>query len=106
MRSVGAKLHNVTVLLDVSMRDAVQTQLDKRRTVATHNPTKHKEIALNKDQLKGRAKQAKGKAQEIAGKVLGNKTQETKGKVEKTVGKVQKDLGDLASEVEKNTRPR
>jgi hypothetical protein len=39
-RSVGAQLHNVTLLLDVSMRDAVQTQLDKRRTVAAHSPTR------------------------------------------------------------------
>jgi uncharacterized protein YjbJ (UPF0337 family) len=62
------------------------------------------EIAMDKDQLKGRIKVAKGKAKEVAGRAVGNKTQETKGKIEKTAGKVQADYGDLKNEVKKDAK--
>jgi uncharacterized protein YjbJ (UPF0337 family) len=57
------------------------------------------ETAMNKDQVKGRAKEVKGKVKEVTGKVTGNKTQEVKGKVEKNLGKAQAGYGDLKSEV-------
>lgn len=38
---------------------------------------------MNKDQIKGQAKQAKGEVKELAGKLVGDKTMETKGMVQK-----------------------
>jgi uncharacterized protein YjbJ (UPF0337 family) len=51
-------------------------------------------MIINKDQVKGRAKEAEGKIKQVAGKVVGNKTLETKGMVQKNVGKVQGAYGD------------
>ena len=44
---------------------------------------------LNKDQIKGRAKEAKGKIKEVTGDLVGNEKLETKGKIEKNLGKAQ-----------------
>jgi uncharacterized protein YjbJ (UPF0337 family) len=49
---------------------------------------------MNKDQVKGRAKEAGGKVKEVAGRVTGNRTMEGKGLAQKTIGKLQKTLGD------------
>jgi len=54
---------------------------------------------MNKDQIKGRAKQGKGKVKEVTGRVTGNKTLEGKGKLEKATGKAQAGYADLKSEV-------
>ena len=56
---------------------------------------------MNKDQIKGRAKEVSGKIKEVTGKVVGNKTLEDKGIVEEAVGKVQKDLGDARNNAKK-----
>ena len=56
---------------------------------------------MNKDQVKGRAKEASGKVKEVAGKAVGNKSLEGKGIAEKTVGKIQKALGDARNSVRK-----
>ena len=56
---------------------------------------------MNKDQIKGRAKEVAGKVKEVTGKAVGNKTLEGKGLAEKTIGKVQKNLGDAANRARK-----
>lgn len=56
---------------------------------------------MNKDQLKGRAKQAEGKVKEVAGKISGNQKLENKGKIAKGVGKAQATYGDVKRDVKK-----
>ena len=48
---------------------------------------------MDKDRIKGSAKQAKGWIKETAGKVLGDKKLQTEGKAEKAAGKVQNAVG-------------
>jgi uncharacterized protein YjbJ (UPF0337 family) len=50
---------------------------------------------MNKDQVKGAAKDLGGKIQEEAGKLVGNKSQEAKGLGRQVEGKVQKAVGDV-----------
>ncbi|MHB8248295.1 MAG: CsbD family protein [Acidithiobacillus sp.] len=56
---------------------------------------------MNKDQVKGRAKEVEGKAKEILGKLGGSKKQEVEGKVEKNIGKGQATFGDLKDKLRK-----
>ncbi|MBC7625220.1 MAG: CsbD family protein [Aeromicrobium sp.] len=56
---------------------------------------------MNKDQVKGTAKDIAGKVQETAGEIVGSKKQEAKGLARQVEGKVQKNLGD-AKEVVKD----
>ena len=49
---------------------------------------------MNKDQVKGVAKDIAGKIQEGAGKVVGSKNQELKGLEKQVEGRTQKNLGD------------
>ena len=56
---------------------------------------------MNKDQVKGAAKDIGGKIHEQAGKLVGNKEQQVKGKVNQVEGKIQKNVGD-GKEVLKN----
>ena len=48
---------------------------------------------MDKDRIKGSAKQAKGAVKETAGKIFGDKKLETEGKTDKAAGKVQNALG-------------
>ena len=48
---------------------------------------------MNKDQLKGGAKDIAGKVQEQAGKLVGSKEQQAKGLAKQVEGKVQKNVG-------------
>jgi uncharacterized protein YjbJ (UPF0337 family) len=50
---------------------------------------------MNKDQVKGAAKDVAGKVQEKAGQVTGNDSQRAKGLAKQGEGKVQKGYGDL-----------
>lgn len=59
---------------------------------------------MNKDQVKGRAKQVEGKVKEITGKLVGNEKLEIKGKVEKSVGRAQAGFGDLKADVKKSIK--
>jgi uncharacterized protein YjbJ (UPF0337 family) len=52
-------------------------------------------MSINKDQVKGLAKQVEGTVKEAAGKLVGNEKLEAKGKVEKIVGKAQVKAGDI-----------
>lgn len=55
---------------------------------------------MNKDQVKGMAKDVAGKGQEQAGKLVGSKEQQVKGLSKQIVGKVQKGVGDVKQSVE------
>jgi len=55
---------------------------------------------MNKDQVKGVAKDVAGKVQEQAGKLVGSKEQQIKGLSIQISGKVQKGVGDVEQSVE------
>lgn len=55
---------------------------------------------MNKDQVKGAAKDVVGKIQEEAGKVVGSKEQQIKGLSKQISGKAQKGVGDVKEAVE------
>ena len=50
---------------------------------------------MNKDQLKGAAKDVAGKLQQKAGKLVGNDRLQAKGLAKQVSGKVQKGVGDV-----------
>jgi len=54
---------------------------------------------MNKDQVKGVAKDIAGKVQEGAGKLVGNKEQQVKGLGKQIVGTAQKSYGDVKEAV-------
>lgn len=54
---------------------------------------------MNKDQVKGTAKDVAGKVQEEAGKLVGSKEQQVKGLSKQISGKVQKGAGDVEQSV-------
>jgi uncharacterized protein YjbJ (UPF0337 family) len=58
---------------------------------------------MNKDQVKGQAKNIAGKVQEAAGKLLENTSQESKGIKLQVEGKIQQGYGN-AKEVAKDSR--
>ena len=55
---------------------------------------------MNKDQVKGMAKDIAGKAQEEVGKLVGSKEQQVKGLSKQISGKAQKGLGDAKQTIE------
>ena len=55
---------------------------------------------MNKDQVKGAAKDVAGKVQEQAGKLVGSKKQQIKGLSRQISGKLQKGVGDLKQSIE------
>jgi uncharacterized protein YjbJ (UPF0337 family) len=55
---------------------------------------------MNKDQVKGAAKDVVGKIQEEAGIAVGSKEQQIKGLSKQISGKVQKGVGDVKQAVE------
>jgi uncharacterized protein YjbJ (UPF0337 family) len=56
---------------------------------------------VNKDQVKGRAKEAKGKLKEVTGNLVGNEKLGTKGKIEKNLGKLQAKIGDIRRDLKR-----
>ena len=54
---------------------------------------------MNKDQIKGAAKDIGGKAQEEVGKIVGSKHQQTEGLKHQVAGKLQETVGDLKQAV-------
>ena len=54
---------------------------------------------MNKDQVKGTAKDVEGKVQEEAGRAVGSKEHEAKGLGKQVAGKVQKKYGDAKEAV-------
>jgi uncharacterized protein YjbJ (UPF0337 family) len=57
------------------------------------------DMSMNKDQVKGRAKEAEGKIKEVTGKLVGNESLEAKGKVQKILGKAQAKFGDVKQDM-------
>ena len=57
---------------------------------------------MNKDQVKGTAKDIGGKIQEKVGKVVGSSEQQAKGVAKQVEGKVQETYGDAKEEVVKD----
>ena len=49
---------------------------------------------MNKDQVKGKAKDMAGKVQEKTGEAVGSQTQQAKGMAKQVEGKTQKSVGD------------
>jgi uncharacterized protein YjbJ (UPF0337 family) len=60
------------------------------------------ETEVNKDQVKGSAKQLAGKAQEKAGKLTKSRKQQVKGAAKQAAGKVQKTYGDAREDLEED----
>ncbi len=60
---------------------------------------------MNKDQIKGSAKEAAGKIQKNVGKATGSTGHQVKGAVKEVAGKAQKAFGDARSDREER-RPR
>ena len=56
---------------------------------------------MNKDQVKGKAREVGGKVQQEVGKLVGSSEQQAKGLGQQAAGKLQKSLGD-AKEVVKD----
>ncbi len=54
---------------------------------------------MNKDQVKGEAKDVAGKVQEEVGKLVGSKEQQAKGLSKQISGKVQKGVGDVKESI-------
>ena len=54
---------------------------------------------MNKDQVKGVAKDVAGKVQEKAGKLVGSEEQQIKGLSKQISGKIQKGVGDVEQSV-------
>jgi uncharacterized protein YjbJ (UPF0337 family) len=63
-----------------------------------------KEFTVNKDQVKGTAKDIGGKIQQEAGKLVGSSEQQAKGLNKQAEGKLQKGLGDAKEAVKDITK--
>ena len=50
---------------------------------------------MDRDRIKGSAKQAKGRAKELAGKLLGDPKLESEGKADQAKGKLQNAIGGI-----------
>jgi uncharacterized protein YjbJ (UPF0337 family) len=62
---------------------------------------------MNRNQVKGAAKDVAGKIQQKVGELTGNKTQQAKGAAKQVEGKVQKGVGNVKQALDKaNRKPR
>lgn len=59
---------------------------------------------MNKDQVKGKAKDVGGKIQEAVGKVVGSNKQQAEGLASQAEGKVQKKVGDAKEVIKDSNR--
>ncbi|HEX5865672.1 MAG TPA: CsbD family protein [Casimicrobiaceae bacterium] len=59
---------------------------------------------MNRNQVKGAAKNAAGKVQQKLGELTGNKTQQAKGAAKRVEGTVQKGAGDVEQAFDKADR--
>lgn len=59
---------------------------------------------MNKDQVKGRAKEVMGAAKDATGKLTGSAKLQVKGKAEKVAGKTQAAYGDAKREAKRSAR--
>jgi uncharacterized protein YjbJ (UPF0337 family) len=56
---------------------------------------------MNRDQMKGTAKDVAGKVQRKFGEAIGNETQQIKGGAKQVEGKIQKGVGDVEQAIDK-----
>jgi uncharacterized protein YjbJ (UPF0337 family) len=56
-------------------------------------------MSMNKDQVKGRAKETEGKINEVVGKVVDDKELQAKGKAQEVIGATRAKFGDIKQEV-------
>ena len=59
---------------------------------------------MNREQVKGTAKDVAGKGQQKVGQLTGNKTQEAKGAAKQMEGKFQKGVGNVEESLDKADR--
>jgi uncharacterized protein YjbJ (UPF0337 family) len=59
---------------------------------------------MNRDQVKGNAKNIAGKVQQKVGELTGNKTQQAKGLAKQVAGNVQKGVGNVEQAIGKANR--
>ena len=59
---------------------------------------------MNRDQVKGTAKDVAGKVQRKVGELTGNKTQQAKGAAKQVEGKVQKGVGNVEQAIDNANR--
>ena len=59
---------------------------------------------MNRDQVKGAAKDVAGKVQHKVGELTGNKTQQAKGAAKQVEGKLQKGVGNVEQVLDKADR--
>ncbi len=59
---------------------------------------------MNKDQVKGTAKEVAGKVQEKTGEAIGSQNQKAKGMAKEVEGKAQKGLGDAKDTLKDSSR--
>jgi len=59
---------------------------------------------MNRDQVKGAAKDVAGKVQQKVGQLTGNKTQQVKGAAKQVEGKMQKGVGNIEQALDKSDR--
>jgi uncharacterized protein YjbJ (UPF0337 family) len=59
---------------------------------------------MNRDQVKGSAKNVAGKIQQKVGELTGNKTQQVKGLAKRVEGKVQEGVGNVTQALDKADR--
>jgi uncharacterized protein YjbJ (UPF0337 family) len=62
--------------------------------------TAFEEFTMNRDQVKGTAKDIAGKVQQKVGVLTGNKSQQVKGAAKQVEGKLQKGAGNLEQAVD------
>jgi len=60
--------------------------------------------SMNKDQIKGTAKEITGKVQQEAGKLVGSEKQQAKGIAKQVAGKAQKVVGDVKQALDDSSR--
>jgi uncharacterized protein YjbJ (UPF0337 family) len=74
-------------------------QNEPERFIQQRYQPNDEEFAMNKDQIKGAAKDIGGKIQEEAGKLVGSKEQQAKGLMNQVKGKAQQQVGNLEEAV-------
>lgn len=88
------------------MEEAYLLSVEQNLLEVTRNLMAHptgKEIAMNKDQVKGKAKEVGGKVQQKVGEAVGSRQQQAEGLSNQAEGKVQKKVGDV-KEIAKGNR--
>src|SRR5207248_1784694 len=76
------------------------------RAALTPTVSNSMEKIMNRDQVKGTAKDVAGKIQRKTGEIAGSTSQQIKGAAKQVVGKVQKGVGDVRDDAERDADKR